>query len=282
MTGAVVSIVGGAVGASALGSAHLRGGRPNQDAVGWDQRRLWTYLAVADGHGAAPHHRSDRGSRMAVEALLSVLRTETRDGHLRDAGTLAAAVPGLAAAIVARWRTAVSADLAADPLAEPSGDDDVLAYGTTCLGAAVGPGMTLWFQIGDGEVLAAASSGEVETIFEPDRYPGEETDSLCLPAVADRAKVALVTAPSPFAAPEIALVATDGVTKSFPDPAALHGVVRGFREGVRDRGLAALGAELGSWLGACARHGRGDDATLALFAADPEGTPSIAPVGGAP
>ena len=276
MTRALTSIVGGAVGASALGASHRGGRRPNQDAVAWDQRRLWTYLAVADGHGAAAHYRSDRGSRMAVETLLSVLRGVTRDGHLRDAGTLAADVPALAETLVTRWRQAVMADLAADPLAGPSDEDDVTVYGSTCLGAALGPGMTLWLQIGDGELWAATFHGAVETVFAPDDYPGEETDSLCLPAVAERAKVALVTAPSPFAAPEIALVATDGVTKSFPDVEARRGILRGFRAAVRDRGLAAVGTELDAWLAACARHGRGDDATLALFAADPDGPSSTA------
>ena len=83
-------------GASARGASHVARGKPNQDSVGWRRQvGLWSFIAVADGHGASPHRRSDRGSRFAVEAALAVLEEAVEGGALGDPEALTARVAGL-------------------------------------------------------------------------------------------------------------------------------------------------------------------------------------------
>ena len=66
----------GVRGGSTRGASHLRTGLPNQDSLGtWCDKTGGRALAVvSDGHGSARHFRSDTGSRLAVEAAMSVLR----------------------------------------------------------------------------------------------------------------------------------------------------------------------------------------------------------------
>ena len=114
MSEIIETFVGGAAGASVIGASHVARNKPNQDSVGWEQSRLWTYIAVADGHGSSPHYRSDRGSRMAVETLFALFRAITLDGALREPGPLASRIPGLAATLVRQWQAKVDADIAGD------------------------------------------------------------------------------------------------------------------------------------------------------------------------
>jgi hypothetical protein len=270
VTEAVVSMIGGAGGATALGASHVARGKPNQDAVGWTQRRLWTFLAVADGHGSAPHYRSDRGSRMAVDCLITLFREITQDGVLREPDALARHIPTLAGALVARWRAQVEADIATDPIAEPAGTASHVVYGSTCLGAAIGPGLMLALQIGDGDLFAGTTSGDIVRLFEPDDTVGEQTYSLCLPDATEHVKIALFTAPSPFCAPDFALCSTDGLAKSFADESAVLDVVRGYRNAARERGVKLVTIELRDWLVKCSQMGSGDDVSVAFFTAETE------------
>jgi hypothetical protein len=264
----VQSICGAASGASVIGAAHIARGKPNQDAVAWAQRRLWTYLAVADGHGGAPHYRSERGSRFAVETMIALLGDVTNDGRLRESQVLAGLIPGLGARLVARWREKVEADLARDPLSAPPDHESLTIYGTTCLGAAVGPGFSLMLQIGDGDLFACAASGDVEHPIQPDATIGEQTYSLCLPNAAEHVKVALYTAPNPLCAPDFIFASTDGFAKSFDREEAVLDVVRFYRAAVREKGLGKVTAELLPWLKECSEMGSGDDISVALFTAE--------------
>ena len=68
--------------ASVTGAAHLRAGRPNQDAADcWESGDRTVVLAVADGHGGEAYARSDRGARFAVEEAIGACRD--REGVVR-------------------------------------------------------------------------------------------------------------------------------------------------------------------------------------------------------
>ena len=100
----------GVRGGSARGASHLRTGLPNQDSLG-----TWTgesgsraMVVVSDGHGSARHFRSDVGSRLAVDAAMSILRgaaLPSSDQEMRALGR----------PIVERWREQVKAHLADHP-----------------------------------------------------------------------------------------------------------------------------------------------------------------------
>lgn len=264
----ITSLIGSAGGASARGAAHIAHGKPNQDSVAWEQSRLWTYIAAADGHGSAPHYRSDRGSRFGVETAIAVLREATADGRLREHETLERNIPTLAKAVVAGWRARVEADIATDPIPQAPGFASHTVYGSTCLAAAIGPGITLLMQLGDGNIFIGAPSGDIEVPFPDDEMEGEQTYSLCLPDAAEHFKISLFRAPNPFAAPDFVMATTDGFPKSFEDINAALPVVRQYREASRTRGLAAVVAELEPWLARCSEMGSGDDTSVAIYAVE--------------
>ena len=265
MTEIVLSVVGGATGASAIGSSHIAHGKPNQDAVAWEQHRLWTYIAVADGHGSAPHYRSDRGSRMAVDTLMALFREVTQDGALREPSALMRNVPNLARSLVTNWREKVEADVVTDPIPEPPGFGRHTVYGSTCLGGAIGPGLVLVMQIGDGDLFAGTASGDMVHLFEADDTVGEQTYSLCLPDAIERVKIALFTAPNQLCAPDFVFASTDGFAKSFESEAAALEVVRNYRSAVRERGLRRVTSGMREWLTKCSQMGSGDDTSVAIF-----------------
>src|SRR5262249_59489491 len=94
----------------------------NEDAVATSPLENGGIVAaVADGHGHSRHFRSARGARLAVSIACQAARDlATRPGGLpgpgREEGELRRV---LAPGIVARWRDAVLADVAAEPFTGP-------------------------------------------------------------------------------------------------------------------------------------------------------------------
>jgi len=277
----IISVIGCAGGVSVRGASHIGRQAPNQDAVAWEQQRLWTYLAVADGHGSAPHYRSDRGSRFAVAAAMSVMRGVTEQGTLREADALAERISTLAPKLVEDWQARVQADLDQDPVQEAPGTPSYAVYGSTCVAVGIGPGMTLLMQVGDGDVFVGTERGGIETPLPPDETEGEQTYSLCLPDAADHVKLKLFSAPNPLAAPDFILAATDGFAKSFDSTAAVTEIVSQCRTTTRERGLAKVIGELEPWLMKCSQMGSGDDTSVAIFTVDKstDALPAGRPVG---
>ena len=120
-----------AVTATERGAAHRAAGIPNQDAVAIiPLANGGIVAAVADGHGHSRHFRSARGAQLAVSIACQAARDlVARPGGLPRPGQeeeelRRVLVPG----IVARWRDAVLADVAAEPFTGPEnavrrGDD---------------------------------------------------------------------------------------------------------------------------------------------------------------
>lgn len=79
-------------GASCRGAAHVRKGIVNQDSYASSllggREAVGFIVAVADGHGAASHFRSERGSQFAVQAAIASLgilnQTSTGETFLGD------------------------------------------------------------------------------------------------------------------------------------------------------------------------------------------------------
>src|SRR5690242_8472149 len=103
------------IGCSVRGPSHERSGLPNQDAIGWSEDSTTTVLAVADGHGSAKCFRSDVGSRLAVDAALTVI-PELFDTDVSTASASAwkrIADASLGQTIARRWDSAVLEDVLA-------------------------------------------------------------------------------------------------------------------------------------------------------------------------
>lgn len=250
-------------GVSVRGSAHARANTPNQDAVGHAREGAWSYLAVADGHGAPRHHRSDRGAAFAVETALAILRAASAR---LGTGAAAQVVSSLAEDLVAGWRARVEDDIRARPLRERPGFDRHAVYGATCLAAAIGPGLALFVQIGDGDMLASGRAGEVDRAIASDpRLTGPATYSLCQPDASHCVHVRLFRAPHPLSTPDFVMAATDGLFNSYREQEAFLAVPRSLRETLRTTPLPQLLPQLESWLAECSRIGSRDDISVALF-----------------
>eukprot|EP01037_Dinobryon_pediforme_P014605 gene14605-14729_t len=253
---------GGRQARSAHGAAHIQHEKPNQDAFSGMNLGGWTLIAVADGHGAAPHFRSDRGARMAVEAAHLAAAQFTRNGQadINEIAELRANLPVLIASIVRLWRVAVLRDVEADPLISEAGQDPFLPYGSTCVLAAFTADMSLFVQIGDGDIVVTAADGKLVGPLPEDTEPtGNQTYSLCQPDAAEHFRSGLFTAPHPAANPTFAMIATDGLAKSFIQRKKLLDIVQRWRKIVADHGMPAACVGLQDWLSNVSLHGNGDD-----------------------
>lgn len=250
-------------GVTIRGTSHTRANMPNQDAMAYERDGAWTYLAVADGHGSKRHYRSDRGSAFAVATVLDLLRRGARE---IEAGAADIVLSRLAQDLHDRWRERVEADIRLSPVPEAPGFDSHAVYGSTCVAAALGPGCSLFLQIGDGDVLASNSSGEVDRVIPLDPHLiGPGTYSLCQPDAVARTHLRLFTSPHPLATPDFVMAGTDGLSKSYPRDEDFVSVTRHFRGSLRTTPLDPFLITLEPWLAECSARGSRDDITVALY-----------------
>jgi len=177
-------------------------------------------------------------------------------------------VPG----IVARWRDAVLADVAAEKFTGPEnairrGDDATIPYGTTLL-LAIGQGQRLLLaQIGDGDIVGIGPDGTALLPVPGDpTLDGRHTTSLCSPRAAGSFRVAAAgLAATPLLG---VLLATDGYGNAQV-ARAWEAVVSADLAGlIPARPAPWLASRLLEWAGRCASlDGSGDDTTLALLLA---------------
>jgi serine/threonine protein phosphatase PrpC len=119
-------------------------------------------------------------------------------------------------------------------------------------------------QIGDGDLLLGYPDGRVESPLRPDQgLTGEETYSLCQEDAEARFRFASMWRSGGVAWPDFALLASDGVSKSFRDDDAFRAAAAQLREVAGHDWQATLEA-LPDWLADVSQNGSGDDATLCM------------------
>ena len=247
-------------GGSVRGPAHERTGKPNQDAILWQPsagQGSRVVGAVADGHGASPHFRSDVGSRLAVEAVTEMIAWDLDDGEINDFDE------SLAGEIVQAWRQRVDAHLAETPY-DPPVPHGYTPYGATLLALGANETQMLVLQVGDGDLLVGFPDGRLERPLQADEgLVGEQTYSLCMSDAAQRFRLATFWKTADRPLPSFVSLSTDGVAKSFRDDGAFEEAIVALRKLASenwDRTLAALPG----WLSDVTSRGSGDDATLCL------------------
>ena len=254
-------IVGGA---SARGSAHIRNGMPNQDAVAWGESGDATRLAgaIADGHGAAAHFRSDVGAAIAVRSAVSLLQWRLDDQGEDESDA------AIAGEVLALWRRDVAEHLTRHPYSEAEAlipqATDLSPYGATLAAFATGDGMVVALHIGDGDLLFGYPDGTLERPLHADAgLSGEETYSLCLPDAAARFRVSTLWRQEGARFPDFLFAASDGLAKSFRDEAAFVAAVAALKERAFSD-WAALEKALPDWLAEVSAAGSGDDCTVCI------------------
>jgi len=262
--------------ASQLGAAHQATGLPNQDAVAARQVRPDVLVAaVADGHGHLRHFRSARGSRLAVAVACEAAQVlAARLDEFNAAGPIESeALHSLVPAITRQWRDAVRDDVAADPFtaqeeaARASGDDALIAYGSTLLLAIAGQRWLVLVQIGDGDIMGIQLDGR--PLLPVPRDPsldGRQTTSLCGSRAENEFRAAVVDTST--TALLGVMLATDGYGNAqMADPwtDAVSADLAGL---INDCSPDWLASQLPSWASRCASaDGSADDTTIALLIA---------------
>jgi Protein phosphatase 2C len=262
--------------ASAIGAAHVKDGRPNQDAVAHQLLTLpggsaLLVVAVADGHGDSLHFRSDRGAKMAVAAGISAMRDWSAGISGSPAEIKLSARRGLVPGVVAGWNAAVAGDLADDQFT--AGERVMLAdlalppqtaYGSTLLIGAFTDGYAFFVQIGDGNIVAVLPDGRSLSPVPGDGGPDRShTASLCQEdaSAAFRIGVIQLAARPLFAA----LLATDGFGNAQVQDRWQAGVAADLASFGLDHGQDWFAAQVPGWAAQCASSaGSGDDSTIAL------------------
>src|SRR5215510_1699775 len=185
------------VGNSVRGYSHIREGLPNQDAIRWEPKAYpndYAILAVSDGHGSHKSFRSDKGSKIAIDVAVSVLLEYRNIGVatknlsiLKDV-----AEEKLPKEIVRQWREGVENNYKCLPFSEeeinrlerlggPNSrkmveDDPYIAYGATLIAILVTESFLFFLQIGDGDIITVAESGQaVRPLTGDERLFGNET-----------------------------------------------------------------------------------------------------------
>jgi hypothetical protein len=270
--------------ASERGAAHMVVQTPNQDAVASERVGPAGVVAVvADGHGHSRHLRSARGSAFAVGIGCDVAReladrleadglAEPGDDDDEMAAHVAALTESfLVPAILDRWRTAVLADVAADPFSKVeeekrrSGDDPTIAYGSTLLLCLALGDWLILAQIGDGDIVGVQLDGTAALPVPVDpQLDGLVTTSLCGPDAASDFRVAVVDiALTPLLA---VLLATDGYGNAQVADEWPKSFSKDLAWLLRERDTDWLAGQLPSWAARCASaDGSADDTTVALL-----------------
>ena len=272
-------------GTSVHGAAHASDGLPHPGALSWtppsgEGTRL--ILAVSDGHGSGQHFRSALGAALAVRVATTELQHLLQ--HPYDIASLSALRPvlerRLPRRLVRAWQTVVAAHVAASPFTEAEWERLVategatarqrveahpaLAYAATLLSVVVRDSDILYVQLGAGDIVTVAETGEVSRpVGQDERLLAKDTTSLGLPHAwqACRVHVQRVSAVDPT----LILLSTAGYAQAFSEE---KGVLQGGAdrlELLRQHGFAWVHPTLAGWLAAPSQDGARDAMTLGLL-----------------
>ncbi|MGD0534257.1 MAG: PP2C family serine/threonine-protein phosphatase [Methanoregula sp.] len=281
--------LGWVFGCSRTGAAHIRTGRPCEDAYA-----LWSgssgaqpciAFAVADGHGDPRHDQSRTGAALAVNAAISELVAFHRsyaDGDIPRQQFRAGFKTDLPRRATRRWRDLVVQDAGKrilPPASVPPSDGQdqhFTRYGTTLIAALVVNDSILVGQIGDGDLLLVRPDGGIE--FPLPRDPvlaGNETHSLSSPD----AHLLWRTATLDRGDGGILLAATDGISDSFngAESEEFSIFVHSLVDRIRTYGTEAVAAAISGWLDRYSEIASGDDMTLVWACINPEEKQSNGP-----
>ncbi|MGC4118478.1 MAG: protein phosphatase 2C domain-containing protein [Myxococcales bacterium] len=257
--------------ASVPGCQHVLSPAPCQDACAVKETEDYVVLAVSDGHGDAAYTCADEGARtavaVAVEALSAVaaqlVKAPPSPEELDDLSRR------LKRNVAAEWNRRVKhharmvAERDGKSFLWPAGvtgdwDDKTKPYGCTLLAVAIAPPRAVWFQLGDGDLLAVDAEKAQRVFPAADKSVGQATFSLSMRDCVDSMQVRFEDA-----AHELYLLSSDGVGDQYDvDPRFEEEWGTELLARIRTQGFVEVGLKLPRDLGTMARDG--DDCTVAM------------------
>lgn len=247
-------------GHSVIGARHVQMGTPCQDAIFIENEEDISILCAADGHGDEKHSKSDEGAQAAVEVAGSLLKQALQDLR-HDRRTFREIELGIREHLPRRiaweWNRKVQ------KTQDGYWSRDVILYGCTILAAAISSEMSIFVQLGDGDMLFINEEGNAEFIFPPDEdMYGTVTHSLCQPNIAQNTKISVRTLPQP----KLFLMSTDGLRDSLQDDAQSYiNVGKWLLKRFQSEGFYPIQTTLPNWLSQLSERGNGDDTTMGLL-----------------
>ena len=272
-------------GESVHGAAPASDGQPMQGALAWTPpsgEGTRVILAVSHGHGRAPHFRSALGAALAVRVATTELEHLLQSPY--DSASLSALRPVLERRVPRRlvraWQTVVAAHVTERPFTEAEWARLVategaearqrveahpaLAYAATLVSVVVRDADILYVQLGAGDIVTVAETGEVARPWGADaRLLAQDTTSLGLPDAwqACRVHVQRVSAGDPA----LIVLSTDGSAQACR---AEEGLLQGgaeLLELMRRDDVAGVQHTLAGWRAATAQLGARDARTLGIL-----------------
>ncbi|HQE94073.1 MAG TPA: protein phosphatase 2C domain-containing protein [Anaerolineae bacterium] len=274
------------IGRSVQGASHIRAGMPNQDAIQWFPASGVgppLILSVSDGHGSPRNFRSDVGARFAVEEMTNLMRELLSTGQpdpTRLSTIKRIAEERIPGELTRRWRAAVTRHLQDNPITPQEWEtlekrrdlqarraiekEPSIAYGATLLSVLITAGYILYLQLGDGDILTVAETGEVMRPMTRDpRLIANETTSLCMDEAWREVQIKFQALYGPH--PALIVLSSDGYANSFVNDAAFIKVGSDILDILRTDGLEVVEQSLETWLTDASKAGSGDDITLGLI-----------------
>lgn len=262
-------------GKSVQGASHIRAETECQDSYKktiCDDGTI--ILSVADGHGSKSCPYSRTGSRIAVNVFCSVIKNLC-DGYVDHPEQLITYLnregdTRISKAIDTEWKRRVieaHRKNKREIRCLVDGHDDLLSvykqYGTTLLGLLITKTFVFAFQLGDGDICYANSTG-VELVIEPEKMLGVETHSLSRENAWAKAFTVVRRFNVEDELPSMFTLSTDGFANSYKSEADFQATVFDYYEMINKHGVKAVEENLPSWLSETSSMGSGDDITLLI------------------
>lgn len=249
-------------GASVIGAAHRRAGKPCQDAIRYVQKNRFAVLTIADGHGSVKSPHSDKGAQIAVEVAIDLLV-----GLYSSLGSSPHLLKRYAEEQLLRKFVHEWTDRVKERHHQDFGDDAskelLVLYGSTLLAALLARDFLLFLQLGDGDILVVSDDGRVmRPIPKDERLIANETTSLSTPQAWQEMQIDFW--PVSGEPPPLVLLSTDGYANSFVSEQDFLTVGRDYLELIRKKGIEEIKAHLEEWLEEASIQGSGDDITVGL------------------
>ncbi len=267
---------------SCTGASHIKNNTVCQDASASLNTKGYSVAVVCDGHGGEDYFRSDRGSKIAVDAFCSCVADKAFVkcfDKIESESELPDLISQLIKSIIFRWNMDVESDLKADPITEDEmqgvsdkarnrytlGEKLPAIYGTTLIGFVCGKRWCFGIQIGDGKCVVANKWGQM---FQP--IPWDDTCFLNVTtSLSDE------NAYEEFRYwyaqnldrdfPVATFLGTDGIDDSFAGDEKLHDFYRLIIKNLAKAKTMQPLAELGEYLPTLSQQGSNDDISFGMI-----------------
>jgi serine/threonine protein phosphatase PrpC len=247
--------------------------KPCQDALDTHQTDRVIIASVADGHGSPKCFRSDVGSQIAVAVAQFVWSRIFADDDVANDGEQDISLDELPHAIVVQWRRRVLEAVAKFPFSDSELEAlqkshrqqvevrPLSAYGTTLSTVCITDNRLYVLQIGDGDIIAVSTEGDVRPLVEQDDLAYEFVHSLSGDDAETNFQFGCHDLTTSVA---LLMLSTDGYRKSYPSDEAFLDVGAQYLDRIRKHGLVMVSDSIPDWIAKTTDDRSRDDTTVAV------------------